>query len=196
MSIAIKTVVGAQIEPYLADLARLRIEIFRDFPYLYDGNLAYETQYLRTYSQTIDSIVILAFDNDKIIGASTALPLSAETENVTQPFINQGFNISEFLYLGESVLEKNYRNQGIGVRFFEERETHARHLNKKYTTFCAVERPHDHPRRPANYIPLDNFWHHRGYSKQNQLVTTFSWQNLDENTESPKLMTFWLKKLT
>lgn len=196
MNIAIKTVTGTQIEPYLPDLARLRIEIFRDFPYLYEGSLEYETHYLQTYSQTIDSIAVLAFDDNKIIGASTALPLIAETPNITQPFVNQGFNIEDILYLGESVLQKSYRNQGIGVRFFEEREAHARRLNKKYTTFCAVERPLDHPRRPANYIPLDNFWNHRGYIKQNQIITTFSWQDLDENHESSKPMTFWLKKLT
>jgi GNAT superfamily N-acetyltransferase len=196
MNIAIKTVTGTQIEPYLPDLARLRIEIFRDFPYLYEGSLEYETHYLQTYSQTIDSIVVLAFDDNKIIGASTALPLIAETPNITQPFVNQGFNIEDILYLGESVLQKSYRNQGVGVRFFEEREAHARRLNKKYATFCAVERPLDHPRRPADYVPLDNFWNHRGYIKQNQIITTFSWQDLDENHESSKPMTFWLKKLT
>lgn len=196
MSITIKNVIGTQIIPYLNDLARLRIEIFRDFPYLYEGSFEYETHYLQTYSQTPDSLIVLAFDGDNIVGASTALPLSAETENVTQPFINQGFNINEFLYLGESILQKSYRGQGLGVRFFEEREAHARRLNKHYTTFCAVERPIDHPRRPADFIPLDNFWHHRGYSKQNQLITTFSWRDLDENVDSPKPMTFWLKKLT
>ncbi len=196
MSITIKNAIGTEIIPYLNDLARLRIEVFRDFPYLYEGSFEYETHYLQTYSQTIDSLIVLAFDGEKIVGASTALPLSAETNNVTQPFINQGFNIHEFLYLGESILQKSYRGQGLGVRFFEEREAHARRLNKKYATFCAVERPLEHPRRPADYIPLDNFWQHRGYSKQNQLITTFSWKDLDENTDSPKPMTFWLKKLT
>jgi GNAT superfamily N-acetyltransferase len=196
MSITIKNAIGTEIIPYLNDLARLRIEVFRDFPYLYEGSFEYETHYLQTYSQTIDSLIVLAFDGEKIVGASTALPLSAETNNVTQPFINQGFNIHEFLYLGESILQKSYRGQGLGVRFFEEREAHARRLNKKYATFCAVERPLEHPRRPADYIPLDNFWQHRGYYKQNQLITTFSWKDLDENTDSPKPMTFWLKKLT
>ncbi|MEY3220972.1 MAG: hypothetical protein RIT27_2329 [Pseudomonadota bacterium] len=196
MNITIKNVIGTQIKPYLTALATLRIEVFREFPYLYEGSIAYETQYLQTYSQAIDSIVVLAFEHNKIIGASTALPLSAETHDVTQPFINQGFNINDFLYFGESVLQKNYRGQGLGVRFFEEREAHARRLNKKYTTFCAVERPVDHPRRPADYVSLDNFWQKRGYSKQNQLHTTFNWQDLDEHTDSPKPMTFWLKKIT
>jgi len=33
---------GVDLIPYIADLARLRIQVFRDFPYLYDGDLGYE----------------------------------------------------------------------------------------------------------------------------------------------------------
>ena len=33
---------GAALEQYIPDLARLRIEVFRDFPYLYDGDYDYE----------------------------------------------------------------------------------------------------------------------------------------------------------
>jgi hypothetical protein len=61
--------------------------------------------------------------------------------------------------------------------------------------FCAVERPVDHPRRPVDYRPLDEFWRHRGFVRHPELQTTFSWQDLDETAESPKPMTFWLKIL-
>ncbi|WP_371413269.1 hypothetical protein [Methylophaga sp. SB9B] len=53
----------------------------------------------------------------------------------------------------------------------------------------------DHPRRPAGFRPLDNFWRKRGYEKHPELHTTFSWKELDEEHESPKPMTFWMKKL-
>jgi hypothetical protein len=29
---------GKDLEKYISDLARLRIEVFHDFPYLYDGD--------------------------------------------------------------------------------------------------------------------------------------------------------------
>lgn len=35
MDLAIKTVIGDGIKPFLSDIARLRIDIFREFPYLY-----------------------------------------------------------------------------------------------------------------------------------------------------------------
>ncbi len=39
MNIQIKSVKGDAIKPYIKELAHLRIKIFRDFPYLYDGSL-------------------------------------------------------------------------------------------------------------------------------------------------------------
>ena len=33
-----KRVTGSDIAPHVEDLARLRIEVFREFPYLYDGD--------------------------------------------------------------------------------------------------------------------------------------------------------------
>lgn len=100
------------------------------------------------------------------------------------------------LRFGESVLLPEYRGRGLGVRFFHEREDHARALGRfDLTCFCAVDRPLDHPRRPAGYQPLDRFWEKRGYRRQPALKASFSWQDLDEDRESPKSMTFWMKRL-
>jgi GNAT superfamily N-acetyltransferase len=93
-------------------------------------------------------------------------------------------------------LERAYRGRGLGVRFFEQREAHARALGRfEHTTFCAVQREENHQRRPADYVPLDRFWVRRGYEKRPELNTTFSWQDLDETSKSPKPMVFWLKRI-
>lgn len=39
-SVEIRPVTGIAVEPWLDELAKLRIEVFRDFPYLYGGDLA------------------------------------------------------------------------------------------------------------------------------------------------------------
>ncbi len=112
------------------------------------------------------------------------------------PFVVGGFNTDAIFYFGESVLRASYRGRGIGVRFIEERENHAKNLGgMTHCTFCAVERPDDHPRRPAEYVPMDEFWRNRGYLPRPDLRTTFSWQDLDEQGESPKPMSFWIKEL-
>ncbi|MEQ1636174.1 MAG: GNAT family N-acetyltransferase [Methylococcales bacterium] len=185
---------GADLQRYIPELASLRIEVFREFPYLYDGDLSYEEKYLQTYINCPESVIVLAFDGDKIIGASTAIPLKYETDEVKKPFLEHGYSPDQVFYCGESVLNKHYRGLGIGVKFFEQREAHATDLGGfKHVCFCCVERPSDHPRRPETYVPLDNFWNKRGYFKHPELKTTYTWKDLDEAHETPKPMTFWLK---
>ena len=187
---------GDKLNHYIPELAQLRIRVFRDWPYLYDGDLAYEEKYLKTYIEAPDSVIVLAFDGGKVVGASTGIPLKHETDEVKAPFIAAGYDVDRIFYCGESVLLPDYRGQGAGVAFFEHREAHALEIGGfEYSCFCGVQRPDDHPRRPAGYVPLDSFWRKRGYEKYPDLNTTFSWKELDENVESPKPMTFWMKKL-
>jgi len=186
---------GPELADLLPELARLRIAVFREFPYLYDGELSYEERYLRTYILAPQSVIVLARDGGRVVGASTATALNAEEMHVQRPFIKGGYDPGTIFYLGESVLLPEYRGRGIGVRFFEEREAHARALGGfQLYAFCAVERPADHPRRPADYRPLDHFWRHRGYQRHPELTTQFRWRDLDETEESPKPMVFWLKR--
>lgn len=187
---------GSALERYIPELARLRIAVFREFPYLYDGDMGYEANYLRTYVQAPGSVIVLVFDGERVVGASTAVPLEYETEEVRRPFLAHGYDPREVFYLGESVLDPAYRGRGLGVRFFAEREAHARALGTyAWAAFCAVERAADDPRRPPDHVPLDAFWTKRGYTKHPELRTTFTWRDLGDTAQSPKPMVFWLKSL-
>jgi len=195
-SIRIERFTGAEVAGYIPDLARLRIEVFREFPYLYDGSMEYEAGYLRTYVQSPDSVIVVAFNQDQVVGASTAVPLQHETPAVQRPFLAHGMDPATVFYLGESVLRRAYRGRGIGVRFFAEREAHAQAVGPfAWAAFCAVQRPAQHPRCPPDYAPLDRFWNNRGYYRHPELQTRFRWRDLDEAEESAKPMGFWLKAL-
>ncbi len=186
---------GLALEQYIPDLAQLRIEVFRDFPYLYDGDLAYEENYLKTYIRCKQAVIVLALDGDKVIGASTGIPMQYESDEFIKPFITHDYDPKKVFYCAESVLKKQYRGLGLGVRFFEEREAHARQLGGfDYFSFCCVQRAEDHPLRPNNYLPLDKFWNKRGYNKHPELVTHYDWKDIDQAEETSKAMTFWLKK--
>lgn len=191
----LKRLSGAALKHYIPELASLRIQVFRDFPYLYDGDTDYEARYLQTYIQCPESVIVLALDGDKVVGASTGIPLKFETDEVKAPFLKAGLDIDKIFYCGESVLISKYRGRGAGVAFFEHREDHARALGYAFSCFCGVQRTEDHPRRPVGYKPLDNFWRKRGYEKHPELQTTFSWKEIGEDHESPKPMTFWMKSL-
>lgn len=186
----------AALADCVPDLARLRITVFRDFPYLYDGDLEYEQHYLGTYLRSADSVIVLALDGETIVGASTGLPLADETAEFQQPFIAAGIAPGTIFYGGESVLLPAYRGRGVYREFFAEREGHARRLHRfERMVFCAVERPDDHPRRPADYVPLDQVWARFGYRRRDDLVTSFEWRDLDESQPSAKRMVFWEKNL-
>src|SRR5436189_3495332 len=177
-AIRIQCVTGAEILPFIPDAAHLRITVFREYPYLYDGTMEYEEKYLRTYSESAGSLFVIARDGDSVVGVSTAMPLAQETEEVQRPFREAGIPAEEVFYFGESVLLPAYRGRGIGVRFMSERESHARQTpGIRRVAFCAVERPNDHPLRPPGYIPLDAFWTHRGFTKA-PLTTEFSWKEM------------------
>lgn len=194
--IEMKTCHGQAVLPYIDDLAALRITVFRAFPYLYEGTPAYEAQYISTYAKSADSLFVLALDQGKVIGASTGLPMLDETAEFQAPFIEQGLDPASIFYFGESVLLPQYRGQGIGVRFFEQREAYARQLQRfSACCFCAVERAESHVMRPKDYQPLDAFWHKRGYRKAENLRTHYSWLDVGDVEETSKPMAFWIKDL-
>jgi len=195
MTLTIKRLTGAAVRDVLDDLARLRIQVFRDWPYLYDGSPDYEAKYLARYGETEGAVVVCAFEGDTLVGASTGEPLGDELEAFRAPFEAAGLDPSQIFYLAESVLDPAWRGQGIGHRFFDEREAHARALGFKQASFCAVERPDDHPMKPADYRPLDAFWQGRGYTRLDTPIVHFPWRDIGEAAETEKPMRVWLRTL-
>ena len=195
MQIKLITKSGKALEPYLDDLARLRLTVFREYPYLYEGTAEYEHRYLQAYMANDRAIAILAFDGDKVIGASTGVPLEDEHDAFIQAFTKQGISPQDFFYCGESVLLPEYRGQGLYKSFFLGREQCARELGFAHICFCAVVRPDDHPAKPDNYVALNDVWCHFGYQPVHALITHFSWTDIGQAEQSEHPMQFWMKDL-
>jgi GNAT superfamily N-acetyltransferase len=195
-AIDIRRVSGAEIHPYLDEVASLRIAVFREWPYLYDGDMGYEREYLRFYAATADSVFVVASDGGRIVGASTGLPLIDDQGAFQKPFADRGDDIARIFYFGESVLLSPYRRRGIGHAFFDHREAHARGLGRFATAaFCAVDRAPDDPRRPVGYRGNEAFWTKRGYARRPDLAVSLPWNELGRG-EMPHALTYWTRDLS
>ena len=62
---------GDAVAGVLDDLARLRIAVFRDWPYLYDGDVDYERDYLTAYQSPGAVVDAAEYRNPKSGGAAT-----------------------------------------------------------------------------------------------------------------------------
>ncbi len=194
MSVAVRVLTGDALADALSDVARLRIDVFRDWPYLYDGDADYERDYLRAY-QSPGAVVVAAMDGDRIVGAATGAPMSDHATDFGAAFADRPEPLSDIFYCAESVLLRAYRGHGLGHAFFDAREDHARALGARWSAFCSVIRPADHPMRPAEYWPLDAFWRKRGYAPLPGVVAQFAWKDLGQATETEKTLQFWMKPL-
>jgi hypothetical protein len=176
-------------------LMSLRMRIFQDFPYLYQGTLDSEEKYISPYKDAKNFVLIACFDGLQVVGCATGLPLIEASSEIQAPFLSSGVSLSEVFYFGESLLLPKYRGQGIGHRFFDGRERAAKAINGiKMTCFCNVQRSSDHAMRPQKYRPLDEFWSRRGYRKVPELVAHLSWVDIGEPKETEKDLVFWVRR--
>lgn len=192
---AIRVFRGPEITPWLDQVARLRLAVFRDWPYLYEGGMDYERDYLAAYARSADSLFVLSFDGDQAVGASTGLPLADETVSFQQPFHDASLPVESVFYFGESVLLPHYRGHGVGHAFFDHREAHARALGKfQFTAFCAVDREVDDLRRPVAHRDNHAFWEKRGYRRQPGMTMQLAWEEMGQG-EVMHPLTFWTRAL-
>lgn len=195
MTLTFRTLSGPELEAALDDLARLRIAVFHDWPYLYDGSLDYEREYMSSYVGNDRAVLVVAFDGDRIVGAATGSPLAEHAEDFAAAFEGHAWPMDQVFYCAEAVLLPEYRGQGAGHAFFDAREAHARGLGLGYSAFCSVIRADDHPLRPKGARSHDVFWRKRGYTPMEGVIASFAWKDVDEDESSDKRLQFWGKAL-
>lgn len=192
----VRVLTGDELIAALDQVAVLRIAVFRDWPYLYEGDLSYERKYLQSYVDSSDAVLVGAFDHGRLVGAATGTPLEDHAQDFAAAFEATGRHLHQVFYFAESILLPEYRGQGIGHRFFDLREEDALTKGRRFAAFCSVIRPPDHPMRPNNYRPLDGFWRKRGYEPMDGVVARFRWTDVGEQNQSDKELQFWGRSLS
>jgi hypothetical protein len=100
--------------------------------------------------------------------------------------------VSQWYYLAESVLLASHRGQGIGHRFFEEREAAGTELGFRRFAFCSVIREESDSRRPPGHRELAPFWKARGYCPS-EVHAVLEWKEVGAAGSISHCLQFWFK---
>ncbi len=185
---------GQEIENHIEQLGRFRIEIFKEYPYLYDGDLAYERAYLSRYSMNPESFLIVIQDNLGVIGACTGIPLNGEDQEFQNAFA--GENRDEIYYIGEVMLRKDARGKKMGSKLLATALSLIDSRKYKIVSLCTVDRGSNHPQRPESYCSPEYLWTKYGFVKSFNLLAFFAWKDIGQKIETRKPMNIWLKALS
>lgn len=182
-NLRIESLSGAESKKYFEDFARLRIEIFREYPYLYEGTVENERNYIENYLSNPQSRIFVLFDGDKICGMLTTVPMSGEYQDIIASFEKTGLKSSESFYLGDMILQKEYRNRKLFPIFFNAALEHAKCKGfKTLSLMCIVCKDADWG-RPAEFRDVVRLCEKIGFTKIDGGVIELKWASLAKGGE-------------
>ena len=196
-NVSLKVFKGNEITPYVSDITQLSLQIYREYPYLYEGTEEEYLPFIQRYSESNDGIASILFDDKKLIGVCIGMPLNEMRDNYLGNFSSiTKEELDSLYYLGEFLLLKQYRSQGNGKQMYTsfENEVIKKSLYKTLC-FCKIQEFLEHPSQPDNYFSMNNFWKQSEYVAREDLSFNVDWVNVNETTLSPHQLYFWFKPL-
>jgi hypothetical protein len=126
------------------------------------------------------------------VGFGNAIVMADECEEIRKPFEDQHLNLNHYLYIGEVMIEKSYRSKHLlksallpyFKRFADEQRC-------RFFTGMTVQRPDDHPYKPADYQSLEPIWKMFGAKKRDDMAINFEWKQVDSHKEESNKLDVW-----
>ncbi len=193
--------IGNNFIPYIDIISQLRIEIFKEYPYLYKGDLDYEKKYMQGYLTDHQAMIALASINERIVGISTGIPLISDSEIVMDAkkvFAKDNIDISDYYYYGEMIILPEHRRKGLATQLCCAQNKVIKRWGFKHVCILTVVRGEDHPLKPTNYISQESLWKSLGFSKNN-LTINYSWPTIQVDqsaTSQSNTLEFWTTHLS
>jgi GNAT superfamily N-acetyltransferase len=196
--IHIRSFTGSGLKPYLHSMAKLRMDVLKEFPYLKEPDLFQELTYLKKIVTCKEAIGVLIFDNTTLVGLSLGYPLVIDELEVKRPFLEKQLDLTTYFVFSDSLLLKQYRGRGIGHHFFDTRENHVHHY-KLYTHICFYVPARGDEKREdlssRDTISLNDFWRKRGFTRISDMHCKLSWKEVGQTHPKEHLMSYWMKDL-
>lgn len=192
--IQIKTFRGEEITPYTKEFIQIVDQIYREYPYLYNGDDKEYEDYLASYSKTKEAMICFAFEGKEVIGIAAGMPMSMTRKSYQKPLLANSYKLDSLFYLGEFGLKPEYHGKGIEEKMYQEIENFA--LAGQFKELFLFEVESSKPVAKKSYIPQNDFWKKNGFIRHPELNFVINWVNINEKFESPHLAIYWIKKLT
>lgn len=191
---------GNEVNSIVDNISKMRINEFRNFPYMYDGSLEYERLYFQEFCKDPNSLIVCIFDDSKLIATATSIPLLSNADildNVASKFIAQSLDPKTFFYSGEFIVLQKYRQNGLCKNLLYSVESLAKTLGFTNLCIATVCRSKDDPRRPVSYVDSDVVWKSLGFEITN-IKTSYPWPTIQPNQLTVTVnneMIFWTKEM-
>lgn len=189
---------GQDLSPFLEKIAALRVSVFHEYPYLYEGTIEFEiNKVLPMYLRSVNSIFVIALKEDQVVGAATGIPLTDMEAMYQQPFKENNISMKGIFCLGDLMVVKKMRGKGIGSKMYKIFEEHVRKKNVyKKIALYEIQRDKKDPKQQKNYHSLDNFWKSYGFVKHPEIHFQIPWKEVGDDKEKVHHLIFWLKDLS
>jgi GNAT superfamily N-acetyltransferase len=188
-NLLIRFLKGSEILPYQEEIAKLNIEVFKEYPYFYDGNLQEQIEFHKIYVNSPEGVAFLAEIDGHCVGVALGIPMTHFLPDYQKALTSKGIFLEGIFYLGEFIIRKDYRHQKIGYQLYEKLKAYAKtkYKNLLYSEVVPTSDP------PVGYRSIQTLF--KDFSLLPNVSCEFSWKELGTNQLIPHTMVFWMQDL-
>jgi len=196
----LKLVTGSEQKQLISFIAQQRISSYREYPYLYEGNIEEETVYLSWLVALPHSAIAVAYLGSEPVGfvsGASCVDFDEHFKGSIDIFKKAGLLPEAYYYFTDVIVAPEHRGHALGARLFGLIEQHAQSLG--YSAGCCVTESHEtHPLKPAHYKSIDSLLSNLAY-KRSSMAIHFNWLTRQVHGDSiaqEHILTYWLKSFT
>lgn len=192
--------VGKHFLSYVDFLSQLRIDTFKEYPYLYEGNLEIESKHIRDFISDEKSMVVVAKVSNEIAGICTGTPLSNNSEIISKlkkASQKKALELDGYYYCAELIVLPKFRGIGLTRKLLEIQDKKIAEWGFKSTCLLTIVRDTHHPLKPIEYKPTDEIWEKMGFHKTDLMISQ-DWPTIQADRSvknAENILQFWEKDI-
>lgn len=194
---SIKLLTGHELQSILPFMAQQRISAFREYPYLYEGNMQEENEYCNWFASLPHSAVAVAYANGQPVGFVSGTGFNdfdIHFKGSIALFKSNGLDSKKFYYIPEAIIVPEHRRNSLIEKLHDAIEKHAKKIG--FSALCCADEHHDtHPLKPVNYQSRDRLYLNAGYIKTT-MVIKFPWLTIQPDgslKDEEHALYYWIK---